>query len=172
MKESWTRKEVAEITGIPERRVLFYSEQTMLPGLDGAVGRGTARKYYLKHLFLLSVIKELDLIGFSLARIKQVIILLYVQTLNPLAGRGMKTIERLPTIWVDGTFTKEPVIMLISLARTPAEHRLSPDSKNYNNEMFLDFTDGSDEIKALAAKHPASIVLNLNKIFNNLGLNK
>lgn len=168
MEATWKRKEAAEITGIPDRRILFYTEQNMLPGMFAAVGRGASRVYTLKHLFFLAVIKELDALGFSLARIRPVIISLFAKTIS-FTDSTAPTVLTKPKIWVNGTFTKEPVIMVISIPQGPEEHALSPESEGYNNELFILFPDGSTKVKVLAER-PSSIILNLNKIFNSLGL--
>ncbi|MBA2881906.1 DNA-binding transcriptional MerR regulator [Desulfosalsimonas propionicica] len=68
----WSRKKVSEITGIPDRRVLFYTEQPgILPEIEQKVGSGYAREYTLKDIIVLAFVRELNLCGFSLSRIKE-----------------------------------------------------------------------------------------------------
>ncbi|MCX5804306.1 MAG: MerR family transcriptional regulator [Proteobacteria bacterium] len=168
MKNSWTRKEAAEITGLPDRRVLFYTEQFVLPGLYTPVGRGTARKYSLKHLFYLSVVEELNSLGLSLTRIRAIILALHTETLDFSNAPEIKKFHE-PHIWVDGTLTKKPTMMVISIPQSPEEHVLSPDAKNYDSEVFLQVYTGSTKITLLVDR-PFKIVINLNKIFNKLKL--
>lgn len=160
-KDSWTRKEVSEITGIPDRRLLFYSEQNILPGFKKTVGRGTPRSYSIKDIFYLLLIKELDVLGLSLTKIRALILYLYVAQMDG------SPINPKVKIFVNGQFTKES--MVIVLSPNPAVHALSPDSKNYNEEFEVQLITGTTEI-SLMADRPSQIIINLNQVFKKAGI--
>ncbi len=156
LKTTWTRRDVARITGIPDRRVLFYTEQLVIPDFRPSVGRGTPRQYSIMDLFYFLLIKELDSLGLSLTRIKGIIYLLH--------ARQLFNDKKL---WISGTFTEEPTIMIISLY--PEDHMQSTDSEtHYPDEFYFSIVPGSTEIK-LKADRPSQIVINLNKIFKRIG---
>jgi DNA-binding transcriptional MerR regulator len=73
-KESWTRKETAELLDkMPARTVQFYSEQPgLLPDLERYVGRGKVRKYSRNDLVTLKVIKELVFYGMTVGKISAI----------------------------------------------------------------------------------------------------
>lgn len=154
----WTRKEIARITGIPDRRVLFYSEQKILPGFNTATGRGTARLYSVTELFYLLLVKELDAIGLSLVRIRSIITYLHFAQMKGL------------NLFVNGEFTKETVIVIIS--PSPKEHALSPDSKNFSEEfdMKLVIEPTESETITLGVDEASQIVLNLNAVYGKAQL--
>lgn len=151
MKETWTRKEVAEITGIPDRRVLFYTEQPLLlPGVKKDTGRGTARLYTIESIFYLLVIKELSELGLSLTQIRLIVTMIVASEQKPfLKMKGYPEFE----LWENGKFTKTPVIMVIA----------SDDSKPHSINMG--FVVGEIKVK-LKADKSSQIILNLNEIFN------
>jgi DNA-binding transcriptional MerR regulator len=158
MKNTWSRKEISAITGIPDRRVLFYTEQLMLPGFNTATGRGTAREYSVSDLFYMLLIKELDSIGLSLVRIRTFIMHLHFMQMH---GKQL---------FIDGRFTDEPMVAVIS--PFPKEHALSPTSKNYNEEFDVQWFPGlagETEIK-LSINKSSQIVINLNEIFKKAQL--
>ncbi len=161
MKDTWARKEVAEITGIPDRRILFYSEQNILPGFFSAVGRGAAREYTLKDIFFLLIVKELNSLGLSLSRIRTIILGLFAHTLTFPDGTGPA--KHLKPIWINGTLTEVPTSLIIALPQGPEEHALSPDSKGYDGEVFFNVFPTSDGI---ITDRPSQIILNLNQIFD------
>lgn len=68
-----TRKQVSIVTNIPERRVLFYTEQGMLKDFAKSTGRGFARDYSQEDVLLLNIINRLSKIGFSLNKIKEIV---------------------------------------------------------------------------------------------------
>jgi len=68
-----TRKQVSIITGIPDRRVLFYTEQGILKDFNKNTGRGSARHYSEHDVHILNIIKRLSVIGFELKKIKEII---------------------------------------------------------------------------------------------------
>ncbi len=154
-KTTWTRKDVSEITGIPDRRLLFYSEQNVIPGFieKKTVGRGTPRSYSIEDIFYLMLIRELDALGLSLARIKSVIIFLHV----------MKHQE----LWVNGRFTKEEKIMIISLQ--PRHHTAAEGTQAHKEDFDMTWVSGSSSIK-MTADRPSMIVVNLNEIFKKAGI--
>ena len=106
------------------------------------------------------IIKELDSIGFSLSRIRPIIMYLHTRTLDWTSASEM-AISKGPKIWENETLTKDPVILVLSLPQGPDEHALSPDSKNYDNEIFFQFQAKN----TVLANRPSQIVLNLNQIF-------
>lgn len=67
------RKQVSEMTGIPERRILFYTESGLLPSMKRDTGRGISREYSSHDVHILSIVKRLSVIGFSLKTIKEII---------------------------------------------------------------------------------------------------
>lgn len=69
----YTRKQLSEIVGIPDRRVLFYSEAGMLPCVRLQSGRGNAREYTDHDAHILLIIKRLSKIGFELRKINEII---------------------------------------------------------------------------------------------------
>lgn len=150
MKDRWIRKEVVELTEIPDRRVLFYTEQNILPGFQKTVGRGTPRTYSIVDIFYLLLLKELNALGLSLTPIRAIILFLHMKA----------------ELWKSGTFTKEPVVLIISL--NPKEHVLHPDAQGYNEEFDIQVVRGSKEIKLLADS-TSKIVVNLNEIFAKTG---
>jgi hypothetical protein len=167
MPNTWTRKEVARITGLSDRRVLFYTEQNVLPLFTVAVGRGTAREYSRRDIFYLMLLQELQDLGLSLSKIRLIIMALHIKTFRftggpppPMAG---------PSIWKDGTLAEGPFIIVISLPQGPEEHHLSPDAKGYDSEVFLQVFAGSPEITVLADR-PSKIVINLNQVFSKAAL--
>jgi len=168
MKETFTRKEVAAITGFTDRRILFYSENYILPGFHKSVGRGTPREYTRKDVFFLLIVKELDDLGMSLARIRPILMGLFVKTMDYQNAPEIAHLGE-PSIWVNGTFTKEPRILAISLPQSPEEHHLGPGAQGYDSEVFVQFYDGSEKVKLLSDR-PSKIVLNLNQIFAKAGV--
>jgi hypothetical protein len=155
LMETFTRKQISDITKIPDRRVLFYSEQNILPGFKKAVGRGKARIYSVKDLFYLLLMKELDALGLSLSKIRGLILLLEVWT----------TMGKL-RLWVNGKFTDEPVTLVI--APMPDIHGLDPTSKNYGEEFNVQIVKGL-EVK-IPVDGPSRIVVNLNRVFKKAGV--
>lgn len=69
----WSRKEFSEKGGVPDRKVLFYTEQGMFPDLRLDVGRGKARVYTNTELRDLRLIIELTKSGLPLAKIRDLI---------------------------------------------------------------------------------------------------
>lgn len=66
----YRRKQVEEMTGIPARRIQFYTEQGLLPMVDTATGRGKEREYSLDDVSRLSIIKGMAELGITLSMIK------------------------------------------------------------------------------------------------------
>lgn len=150
MKDTWTRKEVAEITGIPDRRVLFYTEQPLLlPGIKTDTGRGTARAYGLESIFYLLLIKELSALGLSLTRIRLIINSIQAATMEPrLYMPGFPEFK----LWHGGKFTETSVIIVID----------TEDSEE--TEISLQYILDKAEVNIKLDK-PSQIIINLNKIF-------
>jgi DNA-binding transcriptional MerR regulator len=152
---TWTRKDVSEITGIPDRRLLFYSEQHILPGFKKNVGRGIAREYKKRDIFYLLVIKELDSLGVSLSQIRLVIMGLHVGNLD---------IPKLsiPKTWNNDGIVNDPSILIISFPQGPEEHALSPKAEGYKDELSIQIKNDIN----IVANRPSQIILNLNQISN------
>lgn len=150
MKDTWTRKEVSEITGIPDRRVLFYTEQPLLlPGVKKDTGRGTARLYNIESIFYLLLIKELSTLGLSLTRIRLIISSIRAaSTPPPLKMKGFPEFE----LWDAGKFTKTPIIMSIVT-----------DGKK-DEEISMGFSIGDLDVH-IKADQPSQIIINLNEVF-------
>jgi len=169
-KNTWTRNEVSKIIGIPDRRVLFYTEQNMLPGFNTAVGRGTSRAYSRREIFYLLVVKELQSLGLPLSRIRAIIMALHAKTFRFAPGSRPTTGWMAgASIWENGTLANGPFIMVVWLPKGPEEHALSPTSKGYDSELFLEIHPGSTKV-TVTADRPSKIVVNLNEIFNKARL--
>lgn len=91
--KTWSRKQVAEITGIPERRVLFYTEQQILPGFNIATGRGNSREYSLDDIFCLAVANEITASGVGLSKVKPMMTTIYGKFLNGSIGVNVQLSE-------------------------------------------------------------------------------
>jgi DNA-binding transcriptional MerR regulator len=166
MPTTWMRSEVAEITGLSDRRVLFYTEQNVLPQFHVNVGRGTAREYSLRDIFYLMLLLELKALGLSLSRIKSIIMALHGKTFDDTNAPEWQRASG-PTIWVDGGFTREQVFLIIS-PHASEKHALSPESKGYD-EDFLSFRAGSTNLESLHGQ-PSKIVVHLNRVFERVKL--
>lgn len=146
MKSSYTRKEVADITGIPDRRVLFYTEQPgLLPGIQRAVGRGNAREYTLKSIFYLLLINELGELGVSLSIARHVVNFLDVGSMkNSPVSWSMN-------LWnPDGSFTDIPHVLIIAPEKGEQTVTISP-------------VVGQTDV-IVRADHPSKLVVNLNLV--------
>ncbi len=66
----YRRKQVEEITGIPARRIQFYTDQGVLPSVEKATGRGREREYSRDDVFRLAVVNEFFYMGIQLSTIK------------------------------------------------------------------------------------------------------
>ena len=72
--QGYTRKDIAEITGLSPRLVQFYTEEAVVtPELDLGKGRGHQRRYSLENVLQFLVIKELSDYGVNLKMIMCVI---------------------------------------------------------------------------------------------------
>jgi DNA-binding transcriptional MerR regulator len=153
LKDTWTRKEVAEITGIPDRRILFYTEQPLLlPGVKRDTGRGTARVYNIESVFYLLLIKELSSLGLSLARIRLVLSAIRAAAMPRIPDQeerfGLPELK----LWENGQFTKTPVIIILSMDDT-------------SDSVSMGFAIGDQDIH-FRVDRSSQIILNLNLIFN------
>jgi DNA-binding transcriptional MerR regulator len=81
-ERTYIRKEVEQITGIPARRVQFYTESGLLMLDEQEPGKGIGRKYEETHILQLLIIKVLAKSGISLSRIKE------IMSFKP--GKGLK----------------------------------------------------------------------------------
>jgi hypothetical protein len=71
MAESYTKKEVAAITGIPYRNIQFYTEQgVVVPEVEAAGGRGKFRRYSNRDLVYFLIAGELGFYGMTVSDIK------------------------------------------------------------------------------------------------------
>jgi DNA-binding transcriptional MerR regulator len=77
MKDSYTKKEVAEITGLPYRNIQFYTEQGVVVPIENAGGRGKFRRYSSWNLVSFLIAGELSYYGMTVGEIKNI-----VQTFN------------------------------------------------------------------------------------------
>ena len=69
----YIRKEASEITKIPARTIQFYTDRGFVtPDVAAPTGRGTTRRYSLKNLVELSLVKELTRHGFTLNTIAEI----------------------------------------------------------------------------------------------------
>jgi len=73
MKE-FTQKEVAELLKIKYQTIAFYANQKMvIPEIENPKGRGTTRKYSIKNLCQIYMIKQLSEYGYSHRIIKDIL---------------------------------------------------------------------------------------------------
>ncbi|NQV01842.1 MAG: MerR family transcriptional regulator [Bacteroidia bacterium] len=75
-RREFRRKEAEEITGIPARRIQFYSDNGLLHLAQASPGRGRERKYTKQNLLELLVIKELAKRKIELSEIKRIMVVL------------------------------------------------------------------------------------------------
>ncbi len=66
------RKQVEKITGIPARRIQFYTDSGLLKLAEQTPGKGNERKYHRTDILALLIIAELSKYGMSLAKIKEI----------------------------------------------------------------------------------------------------
>ncbi len=67
------RKQVEKITGIPARRIQFYTDSGLLKLAEQTPGKGNERKYRREDILTLLVISELSKYGMSLAKIREIL---------------------------------------------------------------------------------------------------
>jgi hypothetical protein len=68
---SYTKKEVAAITGIPYRNIQFYTEQgVVVPEVEAAGGRGKFRRYSNRDIVYFLIAGELGFYGMTVSDIK------------------------------------------------------------------------------------------------------
>ena len=70
----YRRKEVEQITGIPARRIQFYSDSGLLHLVEASPGRGRERKYSRDNVLEFLIIKELSKYRIELSEIKRIMI--------------------------------------------------------------------------------------------------
>jgi hypothetical protein len=71
MKESFTKKEVAKITGLPLRSIQFFSEQGAVPpDVDTGGGRGKFRRWSRTSILCFFIAGELSNFGMTISEIK------------------------------------------------------------------------------------------------------
>ncbi|MFO7557157.1 MAG: MerR family transcriptional regulator [Desulfobacterales bacterium] len=70
----FTKKQVAEISGLNPRLVQFYTEEGLIsPIEDTGMGRGSSRKYSRKNLFFFLLIKELSYYGITKTKMETIV---------------------------------------------------------------------------------------------------
>ena len=75
--DSFTKKEVASITGLASRLVQFYVEEGIVtPEVSEGKGRGSVRRYSRKNLFEFMVLKELNALGLTVSGVMAIMKLL------------------------------------------------------------------------------------------------
>lgn len=135
----WPRKEVAKLTNLSERRVLFYTEQGVLYEVERAVGRGYARQYSMIDIIDLTLIRHLDALGINLQMIKEVVF-----NFHQVKDKW----------WTKGRFTEEPFLIIIYLA---------PDGGH-----TFGYRKGSD-IATAKADRPVTLIINMTEIVKSIG---
>ena len=73
MPQIYIRKKVEEITGIPARRIQFYTDSGLISLEDRHTGRGRERKYTKRNLLELLIIKELSRLKVELSQIRWIV---------------------------------------------------------------------------------------------------
>jgi len=69
----WTRKEIRERLGMPDRQIQFYSEARLLPDLKERTGKGRPRRYSRRDIIALMVVAELfGGFGITLAKLEAI----------------------------------------------------------------------------------------------------
>ena len=71
-KLEYTRKQLAQITGIPWNRVEFYQHQGLFEGVE-SMGKGHAIKYSQRHVAEAAIIDSMSAVGVTLAKGKEVL---------------------------------------------------------------------------------------------------
>ena len=72
-QDGYIRKEASEITQIRARTIQYYTDRGFVnPDVFAAKGRGTTRRYSLKNLVELAIVKELSAHGYTLERIEKI----------------------------------------------------------------------------------------------------
>ena len=72
--KTYRRKEVQQITGIPARRIQFYTDNGIIIPEKTHTGKGIERRYSRKNLLELLIVKELAAHKVELSRIKKIIV--------------------------------------------------------------------------------------------------
>lgn len=137
-----TRKQAAQATGVPERRILFYSDQLMFPGVYLPVGRGHSREYKIHDLFYLMVIRDLSKLGLSLSNIRP-------------ALQHLDLVKNI--LWIDEKTIRKPAYLVLVISEETG------DAERW--EVVI----GEKDIGAIA-KRSAQVILNLNAVFGKLKL--
>jgi MerR HTH family regulatory protein len=71
--QKFTKKNIAEVTGLSERSVHYYTDKGLVcPSINNPVGRGKTRIYGQENLVDFEVIKRLTAFGFSLEKIHEI----------------------------------------------------------------------------------------------------
>ncbi|MBW2580714.1 MAG: MerR family transcriptional regulator [Deltaproteobacteria bacterium] len=71
--DGYIRKEASDITQIPARTIQYYTDRGFVtPDVAAPTGRGTTRRYSLKNLVELSLVKELSGHGYTLEKIEKI----------------------------------------------------------------------------------------------------
>jgi len=72
-EDGYIRKKASEITKIPARTIQYYTDRGfVIPDVAAPTGRGTTRRYSLKNLVELSIVKELTTHGLTLNKIEEI----------------------------------------------------------------------------------------------------
>jgi len=71
METKYLRRDIKRITGLPDRRIQFYSDSGVLGELTSP-GRGNERVYSRDDLFKFMIIAELRLYGIEISKIKKI----------------------------------------------------------------------------------------------------
>lgn len=76
--KSYTQKEVAKKSGLPPRKVAYYTDAVGIrPDIKDAKVRGSNRKYSYENVIEFLIVKELAAMGLSLAIISDVMLYLF-----------------------------------------------------------------------------------------------
>jgi DNA-binding transcriptional MerR regulator len=73
---TYNRKRIEEITGIPARRIQFYTESGLVSMSEGNLGKGRTRLYSKKNIVELLVVRAMSRTRIELRMIKDVMFLL------------------------------------------------------------------------------------------------
>ena len=144
--KSYTRKQIAELTGLSPRLVTFYTDEGLVtPAIDEGKGRGRVRRYSQINLFSFAMIKELSDFGIKIEKIRSV----FDDWLNKHVRKDIKKFEtelrgddpgRRKYLWIrkTGNIKKSEVVAAhIMLNQWEGKYLGNYDKKKYGKETQL-----------------------------------
>lgn len=134
MKDSYTKKEVAEITGLPYRNIQFYAEQgVVVPEIEQAGGRGKFRRYSNRNLMAFIIAGELAQYGVTVGEIRKIILSFLPFWEMKVPGDTSGTFEKVPDGKVLSLFSE--ITFTLRIGRTK------------DNTQVVQWRVGSDDLQ-------------------------